>query len=261
MKRALVLGPGGVVGTAWLAGLAVGLRRAGVDLAGADLIIGTSAGAIVAALLATGQDPNRLATPARSGNGAADPRTLTEVLATLQDPALEQGEKLDRVGRMALTADVPSEQTHLDRTAALIAARDWPEQRLLITAVDTESGEPALWDRHGDASLLQAVASSYAVPGLYPPITISGRRYMDGAFRAGSDADLAAGAGTVVVIEPLGHLYPSGAPLAIAPDRASLDAFGPNLHDMSAWEKCFEAGLRQAVPAADRIGGPWRGTD
>jgi NTE family protein len=40
-----------------------------------------------------------------------------------------------------------------------------------------------------------------------------------------------------------------------------LDAFGPDLHDMSAWEKCFEAGLRQAVPAVDRIGGPWSGTD
>ncbi|WP_027501259.1 patatin-like phospholipase family protein [Rhodococcus sp. UNC363MFTsu5.1] len=259
MQRALILGPGGVVGTAWLAGLAVGLRGAGVDLTEADVIIGTSAGAIVGAMLATGQDPDRLATRTRSGNGAADPRRLAEVLATLNDPALEQGEKLHRVGRIALTADVPSEQTHLDRTATLITARDWPEQRLLITAVDTESGEPAVWDRHGDASLLQAVAASYAVPGLYPPITINGRRYMDGAFRAGSDADLVADADTVVVLEPLGHLYPSGAPLSIAPDRAALDAFGPNLHDMSAWETAFEAGLRQAAPAADRIGGPWQG--
>ena len=54
--RALVLGGGGTVGTAWTAGLVSGLRREGVDLAEADLIVGTSAGAIVGTMLATGQD-------------------------------------------------------------------------------------------------------------------------------------------------------------------------------------------------------------
>ncbi|MBB5078141.1 patatin-like phospholipase family protein [Nonomuraea endophytica] len=54
MRRALVLGPGGVAATAWLAGLITGLRREGVDLSAADLVVGTSAGAVAAALLATG---------------------------------------------------------------------------------------------------------------------------------------------------------------------------------------------------------------
>ena len=58
---AVVLGPGGPVGTAWLAGLAAGLRHEGVDLGAADLIVGTSAGAIVGAILASGGDPGRLA--------------------------------------------------------------------------------------------------------------------------------------------------------------------------------------------------------
>ncbi|WP_433243224.1 patatin-like phospholipase family protein [Streptosporangium sp. CA-135522] len=261
MKRALVLGPGGVVGTAWLAGLAVGLRRAGVDLAEADMIVGTSAGAIVGAMLATGENLDRLATFTRSRNSAAaDPGRLAEVFATLGDPTLDQGEKLRRVGKVALTADVAPEQTHLDRTAALITARDWPEQPLLITAVNTETGEPVVWDQGGDAPLLSAVASSYAVPGLYPPITINGHRYMDGAFRAGAGADLAADADTVVVIEPLGHLFPSGAPLSIAPDQVTLEVFGPDLHDTSAWEASYQAGIRQATPAAERIGGSWNGT-
>ena len=57
---ALVLGPGGPVGTAWLAGLAAGLRREGVDLGAAGLIVGTSAGAIVGAILASGGDLGRL---------------------------------------------------------------------------------------------------------------------------------------------------------------------------------------------------------
>ncbi|WP_331767583.1 patatin-like phospholipase family protein [Embleya sp. NBC_00896] len=261
MTRALVLGPGGVAGTAWLAGLVVGLRRAGVDLADADLIVGTSAGAIVGAMIATGQDPSRLATLNGSGNGTAGPDKSAEVFATLGDPTLDHGEKLRRIGRAALTADVPPEQNHLDRTAALITARDWPEQRLLITAVDTETGEAAVWDQDGDASLLSAVASSYAVPGLYPPVTINGHRYMDGAFRGGANADLAADADTVVVIEPLGHVFPSGAAVSITPDEATLAAFGPDLHDLSAWEASFEAGLRQGAPAAERIGGLWNGTD
>ena len=72
---ALVLGPGGPAGTAWLAGLAEGLRREGVDLGAADLIVGTSAGAIVGAILASGGDLARLAAlpaPGRSRGPRAD---------------------------------------------------------------------------------------------------------------------------------------------------------------------------------------------
>jgi predicted acylesterase/phospholipase RssA len=50
--RALVLGGGGAVGVGWQTGLLTGLREAGVDLAGAESIVGTSAGALVGALLA-----------------------------------------------------------------------------------------------------------------------------------------------------------------------------------------------------------------
>lgn len=91
MTKALVLGPGGPVGTAWMAGLAVGLRRAGVDLAEADLIVGTSAGAIVGAVLATGQDPERLASLPRSAKAeapGADAARLNEVFAVLGDQSL-----------------------------------------------------------------------------------------------------------------------------------------------------------------------------
>ena len=57
MRRALVLGGGGITGVAWELGMLCGLREHGVDLAGADLIVGTSAGAIVGTQLATGVDP------------------------------------------------------------------------------------------------------------------------------------------------------------------------------------------------------------
>jgi NTE family protein len=63
--RALVMGGGGVVGTAWMTGLVSGLRHGGVDLAEADVIVGTSAGSIVGTMLATGQNLDSLDTPVR----------------------------------------------------------------------------------------------------------------------------------------------------------------------------------------------------
>lgn len=76
-----------------MAGLAHGLRRDGVDLGEADLIVGTSAGAIVGALLATGQDPGRLASPARlaAHRLTADPERMGAVFAVLGERGLEPG--------------------------------------------------------------------------------------------------------------------------------------------------------------------------
>ncbi|MFI5983649.1 patatin-like phospholipase family protein [Streptomyces sp. NPDC051555] len=90
--RALVLGPGGLVGTAWTAGLAAGLRRAGVEFGEADLIVGTSAGAIVGALLATDQDLDRLAVPVRPPGTPAqrpvvDPAVLGRCSPSSVNPA------------------------------------------------------------------------------------------------------------------------------------------------------------------------------
>lgn len=269
--QALVLGPGGVVGTAWTAGLASGLRHEGVDLAEADLIVGTSAGAIVGALLGTGQDPDRLADPSlpAAPDGSTrevDLGRVTEVFTVLGDPSLEPAAARRRVGRLALAAETGSEHAHIARMTSLIAVHDWPDRKLLITAVDIETGEPKVWDRADGAPLPTAVAASCAMPGIYPPITVNGRRYMDGALRSGTNTDLATGADVLVVIEPLAHLFPAstasasaGTVVAIAPDPASLDAFGPDLHDRSAWRPAYQAGVRQAADAAERVRVAWRG--
>nr|WP_237419494.1 patatin-like phospholipase family protein [Kitasatospora sp. SID7827] len=119
----------------------------------------------------------------------------------------------------------------------MAGADQWPDRHLLVTALDTETGEQQVFDRASGAPLPRAVAASTAFPGVCPPITVNGRRYMDGSLRSATNAALAAAeAHTVVTIEP---------------DPESIRAFGPDLNDRTAWEPAYRAGLRQTTDAAD----------
>ncbi|MGJ5748791.1 NTE family protein [Streptomyces puniciscabiei] len=269
LDRALVLGPGGHLGTAWMAGLTAGLRRFGIDLGEADLIVGTSAGAIVGAVIATGQDPARLATvPARrSANASSAPRrpgpaVTGAVFAVLGDPGLDPAEARRRVGRIALkTFDPETENQLIAQRAALIAADSWPRRPLLIPAVDAESGEPIVWDAATGVPLVLAVAASSAFPGIEPPVTVDGRRYLDGALRAGTNTDLAAGSRIVVVIDPLAHRHPhpttEGACLVV-PDPAAVRRLDAEQGDPDAWTAAYQAGEAQAGTAAEELRAHWR---
>lgn len=288
---AVVLGPGGPVGTAWLAGLAAGLRREGVDLGAADLIVGTSAGAIVGAILATGGDLDRLAEipaqsadlaqpgqpahlaqsahPAQPGqpghselatpasNVRADPDRLAEVFAILGDPKLDRGEAIRRVGRIATIASTGDPEALLARVRLLVGHADWPDRPLLIPSVSAETGEAVVWDRYGAASLTEAIAASIAFPATAPPITIAGQPYIDGALRAGINLDLADAHDTVIVAEPMAHMdgVRSGDDrgLRLCPDTEAIEALGPDVGDRTRWSPAFRAGVRQAPDAAERI--------
>jgi len=261
--RAVVLGPGGPPGTAWLAGLAAGLRHEGVNLGDADLIVGTSAGAIVGAILASGQDPARLAAPPPLpdlGGVRTNPRLLAAVFATLSDPALSRAEAVRRVGRLAVTASTGEQEAAIARMRLLIGTADWPDRRLLIPSVDAGTGTAMTWDSRGAASLAQAVAASTAFPATAPPVTINGRRYIDGALRAGSNADLAGSADLVIIVEPAAHAFGpasatagTGAIVRLIPDAGAVEAFGPDITDLASWVPAYKAGLRQAPGAAERI--------
>ncbi|MFD8597202.1 patatin-like phospholipase family protein [Kitasatospora sp. NPDC059646] len=267
---ALVLGPGGPAGAAWTAGLAHGLRGLGVDLAAADLVVGTSAGAIVGAALATGRDLALLADPASSG-GAPPPRPdrrlLGEVFAVL-GAGLPPEEARVRVGRIALgAADPDAEQALVTTRRRLIGTDDWPAgRRLLVPAVTAETGESVVFDRDSGVPLATAVAASSAFPGAAPPVAVGGLHYVDGALRSGANLDLAAGARTVVLLDPMARQDPgpqaasvTGAQTVVTlfPDEAAAAVFGPDPTDPSAWAPAFRAGRQQAAAARGQLAGVW----
>jgi NTE family protein len=134
---------------------------------------------------------------------------------------------------------------------------------LKLIAVDAESGEPRVFDSSSGVSLLDAVTASCAVPGVWPPATIDGRRYIDGGVR-GANADYAEGTSRVLVILPLGdvELFPTDKPLAqtvegvragggevaiVAPDEAARAAIGANPLDPSTRGPAAAAGRAQGL--------------
>ena len=141
-----------------------------------------------------------------------------------------------------------------------------------MTAVDAESGEPVAWHGGSGVRLDRAVAASCAVPAVYPPVTIDGRRYMDGGIRSATNADLAAGASAVIVLNAIGHLTPpeplqaelaalgTAATLVITPDSAAADAMGTNLLDAVTAAPSLEAGLTQAMSCSGPAHTIWSAT-
>jgi NTE family protein len=285
MTRALVLGGGGPVGVAWQSGLIAGFAQAGVDLAEADFILGTSAGSVVGARLATGAASARLADallaePPASGTTAApaaDLSPLMTLLAQAQSGTRNPAEARRDLGRLALAAETTSEAHFLKiigRSLGETPHTGWPARDYACTAVDAEDGGFQLWQGGSGVDLLPAVASSCSVPGVFPPVALQGRRYMDGGTRSLTNADLAAGHDLVVVVavqppgapdwmarvlaEEVESLQSAGATVvAITPDEGAAAAFGPNLMDFSRSAEVARSGLAQAASQAAILKSLW----
>jgi NTE family protein len=267
--QALVLGGGGVAGISWITGLLAGLAEAGQDVTGADVVIGTSAGANVAAQLGSGLSLDELF--ARQVDPALQSRELMAVVdwekfAVDMEPytagASTQAERMIGFGRFALDADTVPEPERIAVIESRLPSRDWPVRPTKLTAVDCVSGELTVFDAASGVSLVEAVAASSAVPGIWPPVTIEGRRYMDGGVRSADNADLAEGFARVVVISPLGldsplptfmplrevlaSLKDGGAAVTlISPDEASAAAIGANALDPETRVPAATAGRAQ----------------
>lgn len=274
LERAFVLAGGGATGIAWEAGIIIGLRDGGVDVRDADTMIGTSAGSVVAAHLRVGTDEGNafariqqgaeLATVGRLG--ASDAARYVRAQVNL-DP--REGRAL--VGRAALTARTTSEEEWLEAIGLGLVGKDWPEGRLLITAVDAETGTSVVFDGTSGVPLERAVAASCAVPGVFPAVEIAGRRYVDGGLRSIANIDLAAGHHRVISLAPypvgthlrdlppvqLRSLRPRARTYLVVPDAKDLWAMGANPLDMSRGAGTFETARAHGQRIADRVAEVW----
>ena len=286
--RALVLGGGGSTGNAWLIGVLAGLADAGLDVTGADVVIGTSAGSTAAAQIAGAvptdlyaavlDTPPHRAAPPGPGSGPAPARPVSDqlertgrIIASSEDAA----DMRRRMGALALDLAAAHDATGRWRetVAARLPNRDWPHHKLLITAVDAHTGKPAVFDRNSGIDLVDAVAASCASGFAYG---IGDRRYIDGGYRRNENADLAAGCGHVLVLSPFGgrtrmplewgmqlaaqveELREGGSRVeTIFPDGGAEHMFGANAMDFSLRPAAARAGYGQGEVLAHQLTKFW----
>jgi NTE family protein len=271
VTRALVLGGGGPLGVGWQAGLLTALINAGVPVAEADFVVGTSAGSIVGSQLTQSRPladlvrPISEFSPWRTDRDGESP-DLDEMLATRE------------------LADATPEAewvAHFDFLRGAI----WPTS-FHCTAFSLDSGNFAVWDASSGVDLPRAVASSCTLPGLVMPVTIDGETWIDGGARDALNADLAIGHDAVVAVSCMALEPPEGATpdllAGLLPQisqriddlRASgsvvelvepseefgeLSGWGRYLLDVSRTAAAFDAGLRQGEAEIERTRQLWFG--
>ena len=290
-ERALVLHGGGAAGNAWEIGVIAGLLDAGLDVTKADLIVGTSAGATAAAqvtstppgeLLAAilkSQSPQRSADagPGNDRSTGAPAIDHLERTSRIIAAASDAADMRRRLGAAALELDASSDGTWSAGWRATAAARlpgvTWPEQRILVTAVDARTGHGVAFDRHSGVDLIDAVAASTS-SGY--PYRIGDGLYLDGGYRRNENADLASGYVCVLVLSPFGgrtrHPLEWGMQLAaqvdelrasgsavetVFPDEAALAAFGDNMMNLAARPPAARAGYEQGTARAAQLIAFW----
>ena len=275
-KRALVLAGGGLAGIAWETGILRGIADEAPETAEAllnsDVLVGTSAGSTVAAQLISGLGldalfERQLETSTTERNPGVGIEEITELfLAAVTQPGSKE-EKLQRIGGVALSTKTVPEIVRRQVIEHRLPEHEWPEQALRISAIDTATGELVTLDRNSGVNLVDAVAASCAVPGVWPPVTIGGKRFMDGGVGSTVNLELAADCDVVVALLPQGRTSPSpfgtgaveevdnfhGSVFAVFADDESLTAFGPNPLDPACRAPSAEAGREQGRRVAAEV--------
>ncbi len=238
----LVLGAGGVVGAAWMTGALHAVQeRLPVPAGEVDLIVGTSAGSVLAAALRCGvslddmvalqrgepvpalrqagvRDLDDGPLPPRPQLRAGAPRLMLASLLTPHrvHPGVGASAWLPR-GRArheALRATVEALEARPGRDGEGRSPEAWADGRTWIVAVDYDSGRRAMFGREGapQASLPDAVVASCSIPGWYAPVVIGDHRYVDGGVRSATSLGALARSG-------LDHVYVLAPMASIVADR------------------------------------------
>ena len=219
VRRGLVLGGGGTLGAAWMIGALRALQReTGLDPRDAQLIVGTSAGSILAALLGAGASAEDLwlhqrGEPVAEGplagrsfdydqaaGGAAPPMPIPGIgsprliVRSVRHPRRYPGTAV-------FSAFMPPGRGSLgdirQMVEDVIPSGTWsPHPCIRIVAMDYDSGERVVFGRAGAPSLglAEAVVASCSIPGWFPPARIGEHRFVDGGTVSNTNLDVLAAA-------------------------------------------------------------------
>jgi NTE family protein len=273
-RIAVVLGAGGPVGFAFHAGVLAALAQAGWDAREADVVVGTSIGAVTGGLLRAGMGPDDLfARAVGTGLSAAGEALVATAggwpsfTSALQERADSGGTGLFRrapaapallvelvrnPGRFrpglllagllpAGTIDPEPIVSAFDRMSGGV----WPDRPLWVCATDLDGGERTVFGAPGTpvTTVGTAVAASSAVPSVFAPVVVAGRRYVDGGSHSPANTDvlapLSGDLAAVVVSVPMG--------IGARPDRGGADLPGRWFNHRSAW-RGLAAVRRAGVP-------------
>jgi NTE family protein len=272
-----VLAGGGLAGIAWETGILCGIADEAPDAArallAADVLLGTSAGSAVAAQIGSGTGLDELfARQITTTSPELDPgvgvEEITALFVTaLTTPNTTREQQLRRIGQIALSTDTVPESVRRDVIAQRLPSPQWPARTLRVTAIDVATGELVVIDRDSGIPLVDAVAASCAVPGVWPPVTVGGRRFMDGGVGSTVNMSAASDCDPVVVLVPSSETSPSpfgdgavaeiaafpGDVVSVFADDASIVAFGPNPLDPACRAPSANAGRAQGRREAPRI--------
>lgn len=273
MTLGLVLGGGGLVGMGYHAGVLKALDEWGADPGRFDVIVGTSAGSVIGSYLATGwslsdfyeyahgrhdraerdeagqrDEVRRMFMPLWTSPGERIRRGIGSTFAVASARGYWLKAARGRVPGAVLRRAFPAGLYSTDESRRRLAEdlpSEWPQRALYVCAADLYTGERVAFGRPGapPAPLPEAVLASTAIPGLFPPVKIGDRQYVDGGIVSASSLDLAveAGCDAILCIAPLGYRNEGGLP--------EPRMWGPML-----MRSLFARSLRREVVEARRAG-------
>lgn len=285
-KRTLVLGGGGIYFVAWQVAYLNGLAKQGLRLDEAEIIVGTSAGSVVASILANGalkrfnkqvdwiaRVPSIVALLAPASN--FHPSQL-RALDMFRDADNARPDTIRQIGFAALAAHTPTAAEMRRTTGFAIAARGWPSPVLKISTVDCYTGERLVATADSGISAIRAAAASSAVPGIFSPQPVHDRWCMDGGVSgSGIHSDLVAGAQRALILsldasqsapKPIMTIQPGSLKTELAALRAAgttAYARGPHkldlaqLMDPAAVPEALALGHEQAAQDAVELAAFW----